>query len=122
MEICNDRIKMTVKDAVDVLPYLRKLSKAGPKQKRKKVLMECPCKVFKVIGEIARNILLGHIHVPKKYMTKLRPYKKVLRRLAVRSSMKKKKRLLIQRGGFLPGLLIPAISLIANIAAKKFIK
>lgn len=115
---------MAVSEAVEVLPILKKISKTKTKAKRNLILNKCPCKVFKVLSEIARNILNGSIKVPPRSMKILRLYKNELRRLAKQTNTIKIKKELTQKGGavFLPLLLKPALSLLASIVASKIIK
>lgn len=74
---------------------------------------------MKVIAEIARNILKGVIKVPKNKLRSLQLYMRELRNISKQRDSKKIKRLLIQKGGFLPALLKPALTLIASYVASK---
>lgn len=110
---------MAVRDAIQVLPTLKELSRTRQKARRNKILSTCPCKVTKVLSEIAKNILYGHIKVPKKSLKLLKLYKKDLRKLAKQKSSASIKRTLNQKGGFLPFLIKPALTLLATIAANR---
>lgn len=110
---------MTVKHAVEVYPTLQRLAKSRKKNIRKNILSSCPCKVMKVISEIAKNILSGSIQVPKNKLKLLKLYKHDLRTIANQKDTKKIKKILIQKGGFLPALLKPALTLLASYAASK---
>lgn len=118
----NQSGKMSVSKAVNVLPLLRKLSKTKQKSSRQKLLQSCPCDVIKVIKAIAKNTLKGHIHLTPKQKQKLKKYKREVRRIAGKLSTNRAKRVLIQKGGLLPGLLVPAISILANLVANRLAK
>lgn len=113
---------MAVSDAIEMYPYLKKLCKKHSKSKRGKIIEECPRKVYKTINEISRNVLTGNIRLNKKQMKKIKPHKTIVRKLAKNSSLKNTKRILLQHGGALPALLLPAISLLASVVTEKFIK
>ena len=102
---------MAVKQAIEVLPILKKLSKARKKAIRKAILEKCPCKVYDVISDISKNTLKGNIKMSPKNMKALKLYKNDLRKMSKKISRQKIKNLLIQKGGFLPLLLTPALRL-----------
>lgn len=113
---------MSVKQAIEVYPTLKKLAKTKKKNQRKIILSSCPCKVFHVLSEIAKNILKGVIKVPKKKLKALKLYKNDLRKIAKHKNSVKIKKVLIQKGGFLPLLLKPALTLLASVVASKIMK
>ena len=59
------------------------------------------------LSEIVLNILNGNLKVPEQLVKKLSKKRKLLRKLVQKNSIKKKK-FLIQKGGFLE-ILIPSI-------------
>jgi hypothetical protein len=115
---------MAIKSVIKCLPTLQKLSKAKSRKKRKELLSKCNRCIYYAISEVARNTVKGNIPLSPKRKKQLSPYKNQLRRLARKSgvSLKERKTIINQRGGFLPGLLIPALSILANVAADKLIK
>lgn len=87
---------------------LHVLQSANPKL-RKAILKEVPNDVIQVLSEICLNTLRGNVKVKQQTREKLKAYKGVLRQLASSSvGDTKKRRLLIQKGGFL-GLLLGAL-------------
>lgn len=83
------------------------LSKANPE------LIRCIC-------ECAFNILKGNVPLEKKYKTRLRKHAPILRKLVNRSdNFSKKKKIIVQNGGFLPSLLIPIVSTILTALLSK---
>ena len=92
-------------------------------RKRRLLLQKCNKCIYIAISEIARNTINGNISLSEKRKYNLKRYKESIRELARKNiSLNRRKKIINQKGGFLPGLLIPAISLIANIAARKLIK
>lgn len=90
------------------------------KEQRKALLTKAdPC-LIRCICECALNILQGNIPLVKAQKNKLKPHKKVLRSLASeKASIAKKKRLIVEKGGFLPLLLAPILgTLISNALAR----
>ena len=110
---------MTIKRAIEVLPTLRKLAKQKQKAKRKIILKNRPCKVYHVLSDISKNILSGKIRVRNDELKKLRLYKSDLRKLAKKNASLRTKKAIVQKGGFLPFLIKPALTLLATYAATK---
>ena len=88
---------------------------------------------FNGIIEIVRNFLSGiHPKTNRQFVTKMRPYKRVLRKLnSPKLNKRTKKQLLIQsvtkkpmKGGFFPlaSLILPVLSTIAAPIIQHFIK
>jgi hypothetical protein len=67
------------------------------------------------INECVINTLNGNITLSPKEKLKLKKYKYSLRKLLKNKSIHKKKKILIQEGGFLQILLPSAISLISTL-------
>ena len=113
---------MTLKQVCNCLSALETLSKAGTKRKRNRILAKCkPC-IYKAISEIAKNTLASNIPLSRSHYYKLKRHRSLIRKLAQRGSLRSKQELINQSGGFLPSLLIPAVSFLAEIVAKKLIK
>ena len=104
------------------LPVLKIVSKLNNKNKRS-VLNQLggEKKIFNALHEIAHNTLNGNLKLKKNQINKLRPHRKVLENLCVPSSRKcskKRKKLIVQSGGFLP-ILIPALTSILSAIISK---
>lgn len=94
---------------------LRFLKKAKRKH-RSSFLKTAPTDVILCLCDCAHNVLRGNIHLKKKDRDSLRRYKKALRQLTEKKSgVEKKRKFLIQKGGFLPYLLGPIISAAGGI-------
>ena len=78
-------------------------------QTRKKLVKDSPSEVIRCVSECCYNVLKGNVHLSSAQKKKLYPSRQHLRRLASKSiSVKKKKQILNQKGGFL-SLLAPAL-------------
>lgn len=96
---------------------LRVLQKARPKLRRA-ILKESDNGVIHCICEICENTLIGNVHLSGDQKRKLAKHKDTLRRLVKRGeSLKKKKQILVQKGGaFLPLLLGSVLSSVLSSA------
>lgn len=95
------------------LPLLRLLTNV-PARRRKQILQHAPRELVQALSEGALNVLHGNVPLTKKTYARLKRHKKQLHLLADRRVPERRKRkLIIQRGGFLPllaGALLPLIS------------
>lgn len=83
--------------------YVLKNSKS---KLRKNIMKEAHPELIKTLCEICMNTLNGNIKIPIKCRNYLKKYKRTLRRLSfTKANIPSKRKLLIQRGGFLPILL-----------------
>jgi len=96
--------------------FLRLISQIKNEKKRK-VLMKEICEdetIYKALSEIAKNQIKGNIKLDKKQSKKLKRHSKLLKKLCLKKdkiTLKKRKNLVVQSGGFLP-LLLPTVALI----------
>ena len=110
-----DIMSQTVKHCSD---YLGVLSKCNSKQRRG-ILQSADPALIKAICECALNVVKGNIPLTPTQKRRLSPHKNTLRSLADRKkSLKTKKRILIQKGGFLPLLLKAIVPTIASLLFK----
>jgi len=70
---------------------------------------------IKCICDCTLNVLKGNVHVSPKQWSKLKRHKKALRDLAKKKVGLKRKRHIMQKGGFLAPLLSAAIPAIASL-------
>jgi len=89
------------------------------------ILRTAPDEFIKTILEVVINSLAGNITHSKRALQKLKPYKNILRSMRQTSSARNiRKKLIKQKGGFLPFLLAPVIAAAAapaiasNVASK----
>jgi hypothetical protein len=95
-----------IKENIQLLDLISKCKKA----KDRKVFLEKGSDEFiKAIIEILLNVLKGNVSVSDKIKKQLKKYKRILRALICpKVSLKAKRRVLIQKGGFL-NIILPAV-------------
>ena len=94
------------------LSELSVLSKCSAKQ-RKAYLQHANKELINCLSECCANTLKGHVPLNPAQKKTLSRHKKHIREVAnKRSSLRKRKNTLIQKGGFLGSLLGPILSLI----------
>lgn len=97
---------------------LLKLLKKAKQSQRKKLLETADKDLILCLCDCANNILKGNIRLKPKEKEKLRRHKTALRELTKgksASGLKKKRKLLVQKGGFLPLLLSPILSVAGGL-------
>ena len=113
---------MSVKRAVKCYSCLRMLAKTKSSLKKKKIISNSPKSIYPVITDIAKQILKGTIPLKPKDKANLKRYKNHLRLLTSKSTLAQRKKIINQKGGFLPLLIKPALTLLATVAANKLSK
>jgi hypothetical protein len=101
-------------------PFIKRIVKTTPKQ-RAHILKKGPPELLDAISEGALNILKGNVPLSKQKFQQLQRYKNNVKQLATkRTSRRKKRAIILQRGGFmgvLASVLIPTIA--ALVAARR---
>lgn len=78
---------------------------------RKNILQNGSGDLIKTLCEVCLNVLNGNAKISKNSKNNIRKYKKVLRQLAKPNDrLSSKRKILIQKGGFLPALLTAVLS------------
>lgn len=97
------------------LPKLENLIKLTPR-KRRDLLEKANLKFIKSIVECIENVMSGNIQLKRECREKLKKYKAVLRKIFNSGNkLKVKKEIIVQNGGaFLPALLAPVITILAE--------
>lgn len=97
------------------LPKLKNLVNLTPR-KRRNLLEKANLQFIKSIVECVENVMKGNIHLKKECKEKLKKYKTILRRIFnSENKLKVKKEIIVQNGGaFLPALLAPVITILAE--------
>lgn len=94
---------------------LRALQTANARQ-RKAIISTSPNHLIRSICEIADNLLKGNVVLNPVERKRLNKYKRLLRKIVDKNvPLTDKKRALIQQGGALPALLIPALTAVASL-------
>lgn len=97
------------------LPTLQELA-TTTSNKRRKILQVASLQLIKSIVECIENVLKGNVTLKKKCVDKLKKYKTILRKIKNSGKkLKEKKNIIVQNGGaFLPALLAPVITVLAE--------
>jgi len=84
--------------------------------KRKILLQHASGNLIRTVAQLGKNLLKGNIKLSHHQKQRLRRHKKTLRTLSLkRSSLKSKRKLLMQKGGALLPLLVgPILSAVAG--------
>lgn len=85
------------------------------KKMRNNIIKNADPKLIKSICECCLNTLHGRVKLDPDHLNKLRKYRSTFRALSNKSSIKAKKILLQQKGGFLPVLLPSVIAGLSTI-------
>ena len=98
-------------------PLLLKLYKSNKRNKRTLLTRALKKQQFlNVICEICKNVLSGNVPLSASQRRRLCKNKCLLRKLAEKKiGAKKKKRLVMQNGGFLGALLTPIVSILGGL-------
>jgi len=94
---------------------LRAICRCKGKQ-RKRLLQKASGGVIRTIAQVAKNTINGNIPLSPHQKARLRRHKRTLRALSLaKSSIKRRRKILLQKGGaFLPLLLAPILSAVAG--------
>ena len=96
-------------------PKLKKLRDSSA-QSRNFIIQSADRQLLKSICEIVLNVLKGNVKLDDKQRKQLKLHRDLLRKLVDKKvNLPKKRKILLQRGGFLPSLLIPALAVAASI-------
>ena len=93
---------------------LRVLSRAKPKVKRM-VIAKADKQFMNCLCECGKNILKGNVPLTPLQLRALRPYKNHLRDLVRKKVSLKKKKIILQKGGFIGALLRPLTKLLLSL-------
>ena len=95
---------------------LKTISRLPPKcKKRRHLIRNLSSKVVKKLSETVHNLLKGRVPLSPSQYKKLKKHQKSLKRFKNKSLSIKKKKHLLQRGGFLTPLLAAAIPILSSI-------
>lgn len=95
-------------------PLLKLLSKAKPATVRA-VIKEADKDLVDALCECALNVLSGTVSLSKPARKKLLRHKSTLRCLSGKSLSTHRKKVLLQKGGFLGALLGPVLGILGNV-------
>ena len=115
------RLKIPKRSKVNLhLPFLCSCFKSTGKQ-RKDMIAHANKGQMEAISEVALNLLKGNMLVPTPSFKRLKPHKsKLLYLTRKKPSLKRKKEVLNQKGGFLPALASLIAPLAVDLLGKVF--
>ena len=95
-------------------PLLKMMSKAKPPVV-KAILKTCDRDLIATLCDIALNVLKSHVSLTPSQKRRLSRHKHTLRQLVKKQVSLKKKKALLQKGGFLGALLKPVLGILGGI-------
>ena len=95
------------------LPILKRINRLADKSKRE-YLKKCNKEFLDCLSECAKNVLRGNVPLSARHSAKLRRNKNDLRQLSAKKTSLRKKRQIVQKGGFLSALLTPVLTLLGG--------
>ena|ERR1700712_2868692 len=114
--------RLDMKNVIECIPELEALAKVRGK-KREIFISKAKNCIINAVSELAKNCLHGNINLNECQFDKLKKYQNILRKINTKkTSIKKRRELMIQNGGFLPLLIPPALSVIAGLVGNELSK
>jgi len=114
-DVCNKSFHLIMSERMRrFLPVLKRINKIGDKGRRQYV-KKCNKQFIDCVSECAKNVFRGNVPLTKQHSTKLRRNKNNLRALSVKKTSLRKKRQIIQKGGFLRAIITPILSLLGGL-------
>mgnify|MGYP003535994637 FL=1 len=96
------------------LPTLRRIQRLGDRARRN-LIKKCDKNLIDCFCECSKNVLKGNVPLNGAQLKKLRREKKNLRVIALKKTPLKRKRRILQKGGFIGALLPPILSIIGGL-------
>ena len=94
-----------------VLKRIRKMSDAAKRQ----YVRKCDKSFLDCVSECAKNIIKGNVPLTNAQKVRLRRRRNDVHALSVKKTSLRKKRKILQKGGFLTALLPPVLSLLGSM-------
>lgn len=94
---------------------LDELVKETNSKNRVKLLKRVEDCVINAISEIAKNCLSGNIPLSEEDFKNLSKYHNILRKISQKSSVKNRRKLIVQSGGFIDTLIPSALCLLSSV-------
>jgi hypothetical protein len=89
----------------------------APPKMRRNMTKHAPNELIHCVSECCQNVLKGNVPLSPAQMRKLKPKRQVLRALADKKvPIQKKKKIINQKGGFLPLLALAAAPVVTSLA------
>jgi len=99
------------------IPILKKITRMR-EAKRRAYLKDCDHDIIDCFSECAKNDLNNNVALKKGQFDRLKKKKADVRKLAhPKTTLRQKRRILRQKGGFVTSLLVPAITALGSVLA-----
>jgi len=102
------------------MPILKKISRMGDVARRR-YLKNCDKALMDCFSECAKNVLKGNVPLSKRQFSRLEREKTNVRALASKRTSLRKKRRVVQRGGFIGALLMPAVAALGSLLVNRML-
>ena len=99
------------------LPVLKQIRKLGDRARREYV-RKCDKEFIDCVSECAKNVIKGNVPLTDRQKATLRPKRKDVKALSLKKTSLRKKRRILQKGGFLTALLSPVLSILGSLLLK----
>jgi len=96
---------------------LKRIRKLGERAKREYV-RKCNKEFVDCVSECAKNVIKGNVPLTDRQKTTLRRKRNDIRALSLKKTSLRKKRKILQKGGFLTALLAPVLSILGGLFLK----
>jgi len=96
------------------LPVLKRIAKLGDKAK-KDFIRKCDKEFLDCVSECAKNVIKGNVPLTIRQKERLRRSRNDLRALSVKKTTLRRKRRILQKGGFLGALLPPVLGVLSSL-------
>lgn len=94
---------------------IKVLHRSSPTVKKRLLREHCSPDFINCISECCKNVLKGNVRLSPSQKASLRRRHNTVRLLSLKSTSQKRKKKLIQSGGFLGALLGPIVSIISGL-------
>ena len=96
------------------LPLLKQINRLGDRAKRQFV-KKCDREFLDCVRECAKNVIKGNVPLKPTQLRRLRGERKNVRALASKRTSLRKKRRILQKGGFLTAPLPPVLGVLGSL-------
>jgi len=99
------------------LPVLKRIRKLGDRARRDYV-RKCDREFIDCVSECAKNVIKGNVSLSDRQKARLRRNRNDLRAVSLKKTSLRKKRRIVQKGGFLTALIPPVLSALVGLFSK----
>jgi len=102
------------------MPILKKITRMGDAARRR-YIKNCDKALLDCFSECAKNTLKGNVTMSKRQFSRLEREKTNVRALASKRTSLRKKRQIVQKGGFIGALLMPAVATLGSLLVNRML-